>query len=367
MLVSADHLFMAGTLVPGFAIKVEGQTVTGLRPLKPGDRPDHHLRIIAPGLTDLQVNGGGGVLFNTEPTVEGLRAIRRAHLSLGTAAIFPTLITDAPEVMERAANAMISLWDEAGIAGIHLEGPHIAAARRGTHDARFIRVLDGRTVAVLRRLRGAGIPVILTLAPELADPALLHEAAALGVVLSAGHSMASAEQTRQAIAGGIGMFTHLFNAMPPMGSRDPGIVAAALLSRCYAGLIADGVHVDWDMLRIALAARPAPGLCFLVSDAMPTVGGPDRFMLYDREIRVRDGRLINADGALAGAHVSLLDCVRRLCRHTGLPLGSALAMATDIPRRAAGLPVLRIAPGMPLEELLMLDGELEPVRPEQLT
>lgn len=366
MLISADHLLMEGALVPGFAIETDGRSITALGPLKPAQKADHHLRLIAPGLTDLQVNGGGGVLFNADPTEAGLRAIRKAHLALGTAAIFPTVITDAPEVMETAADAVIALRDEPGIAGIHLEGPHIAVERRGTHDAGFIRPLDTRTLAVLRRLRKAGVPVILTLAPELADAALLHEAAALGVVLSAGHSMASADETRQALSRGITMFTHLFNAMPPMQSRSPGIIAAALLSDGYAGLIADGVHVDWDMIRLAMAARPLAGRCFLVSDAMPTVGGPDHFTLYGQEIRVQNDRLVNADGALAGAHVCLLDCVLRLHRNTGLPLGHALSMATHIPRRAVGLPPLRIASGMLLEDLLMLDEELRLVRADRL-
>lgn len=355
MLISADLTYVEGVLCPGFAIETDGQTVTALRPLKPGEKADRHLRVIAPGLTDLQVNGGGGVLVNTTPTPEGLRAIRAAHLGLGTAAILPTVITDTAEVMEAAADAAIACKGEPGLLGLHIEGPHIAPARHGTHDTSHIRPLDHRTMAVLRRLRDADLAVILTLAPELADPALMREARAMGVVLSAGHSMATATEARQGIENGVTMFTHLFNAMPQMQSRDPGIVAAAILSECYVGLIADGIHVDWDALRVALAARPRADRSFLISDAMPTVGGPDVFNLYGQDIRVQDGRLVNAAGNLAGAHVSLLDCVLRLHRATGIALGYALAMASDIPRRAMGLPTLGLK-GLALDEVLALDG-----------
>ncbi len=358
MLISADLTYLEGALLPNFALETDGARVTALRPLKPGEKADRHLRVLAPGLTDLQVNGGGGVLLNTTPTPEGLRAIRAAHLGLGTSAIMPTLITDAPEVMEAAADAVIATKGEPGLLGLHIEGPHIAPARKGTHDADHIRPLDARTMAVLRRLRAADIPVILTLAPEASDPELMREAAALGVVLSAGHSMATAAETRAGIENGVTMFTHLYNAMPQIQSRNPGIIAAAILSECYIGMIADGIHVDWDALRLALAARPRPDRSFLVSDAMPTVGGPDHFTLYGQEIHVEDGRLVNAAGNLAGAHVSLLDCVLRLHQNTGLPLGYALAMATDIPRRAIGLKPERIAPGMALNELVALDHDL---------
>lgn len=357
MLISAELTYLEGALLPNFAIETDGRTVTALRPLKTGEKADRQVKVLAPGLTDLQVNGGGGTLLNTSPTPEGLRAIRAAHLGLGTVAILPTLITDAPEVMEAAADAVIASKGEAGLAGIHIEGPHIAPARKGTHDPAHIRPLDMRTMAVLRRLRAADIPVLLTLAPEISDPALMREAAAMGVVLSAGHSMATAAETREGIKNGVGMFTHLFNAMPQMESRAPGIVAAAILSDCFVGMIADGIHVDWDALRVALAARPRADRSFLVSDAMPTVGGPDHFRLYGKEIHVENDRLVNANGNLAGAHVSLLDCVLRLHRNTGLPLGYALAMATDIPRRAMGLAPLRIAPGVALADLLALSEE----------
>ncbi|WP_134679099.1 N-acetylglucosamine-6-phosphate deacetylase [Paracoccus ravus] len=357
MLIAADRLWTGGRLAEGLAVEIADGRITALRPLG-AETPDLTVPILMPGCTDLQVNGGGGVLFNADPTPEGIAAIAAAHHRLGTAQILPTVITDAPEIMEAAADAVIAAMGHPGIAGIHIEGPHIAPERKGTHDARFIRPLDARTMQVLRRLREAGAPTLLTLAPELADPALLREAAAMGVVLSAGHTMASAEEARQGMADGVSMFTHLYNAMPQMSSRAPGVIAAAILSEGWCGLIADGIHVSPEMLSIALNARPRPDRCFLVSDAMPTVGGPGRFSLYGGEIHVENGALVNAQGSLAGAHIDMLESLRRLIAMTGLPLERAIAMATDLPRQAMHLPALEIAAGTALRDLVALDEGL---------
>lgn len=359
MLITADLMWSQGRLQPGLAVETCDGRITALRPLA-GDTPDLSLPMLLPGLTDLQVNGGGGVLFNAAPSVAGIAAIAEAHRRLGTVRLLPTVITDAPEVMQAAAEAVIAARAEglAGVDGIHIEGPHIAPERRGTHEARFIRPLDGGTLAVLAQLRAAGVPVLLTLAPECCDPALLAQAVELGVVVSAGHSRADAGQTRAALAAGVGMFTHLYNAMPQMQSRDPGIIAAALLSDAWCGLIADGIHVAPEMLALAMAARPLPDRCLLVSDAMPTVGGPESFRLYGMDISVRDGALVNPEGALAGAHVSLLDCVQRLVALTGTPPAQAIAMASDLPRRAMRLPALQIEQGTALADMIVLDHDL---------
>lgn len=357
MLIAADKLWTDGALQPGLAIETDGTTVTALRPLGQ-DTPDTHVPLLMPGCTDLQVNGGGGILLNAEPSVAGIKAIATAHHRLGTVAILPTLITDAPDKMEAAADAIIAAMGQPGIAGIHLEGPHLSPQKRGTHDARFIRPLDEQTMAVLRRLRAAGVPTLLTLAPERADPALLREAAALGVVLSAGHSMATAQEARQAIENGLSMFTHLYNAMPQMTSRDPGMIATAILSDAWCGLITDGIHVSPEMLRLTLAARAHSDRCFIVSDAMPTVGGPDHFTLYGMDIHVKNGALVNAEGSLAGAHIDMVTSIRKLVAMTGIDPGLAIAMATDIPRAAMRLAPLVIAPGTPLRDLIALDDTL---------
>lgn len=358
MLIGAAALWSGGRLSGPVLIETAKGIVTARRR---SGTPDLGVALLLPGLTDLQVNGGGGTMFNDDPTPGGLRRIAAAHRRLGTTAILPTIITDAPEVMEAAARAVLETRGEPGLMGLHIEGPHIAPARRGTHDAAHVRPLDRRTVALVEGLRAAGVPVMITLAPEWADALLLARLVATGAVVSAGHSDADSGETERALAAGITCFTHLFNAMPPMTSRAPGLVGAALNSTAPIGIIADGIHVDWRMLRIALRARPRPGLSFAVSDAMATVGGPESFTLYGRTIHVKDGALVNAEGALAGAHIDLRTSLRNLVREVGLPLSEAIAMCADTPRRVLGLRAQIIGPGTALGDLLALDGEMDRV------
>ncbi|MDJ1009109.1 MAG: N-acetylglucosamine-6-phosphate deacetylase [Paracoccaceae bacterium] len=334
MLIAARHIWSGGELQHGQALALEGRT-RQLRPLG-GATPDLSVNLITPTLTDLQVNGGGGVLFNTSPNPDGLDAIATAHGRLGTGAILPTIITDAPEVLEAGAGAVIARRDDPRILGLHIEGPHISKQKRGTHDARFIRPLDARTFDVIDRLRAHDIAVMITLAPEQATSDDLKALAARGVVVSLGHSAATARDAEQALVDGAACFTHLYNAMEPMTSRAPGLLGVALTADCPAGIIADGHHVDWRMLQIAVRARPGP--TFAVSDAMPSVGGPDRFELYGQTVTLKDGKLVNAEGSLAGAHIDMATSLANLVRHAALPLAQACAMCTDIPRSVLGLP-----------------------------
>jgi N-acetylglucosamine-6-phosphate deacetylase len=223
------------------------------------------------------------------------------------------------------------------VAGIHIEGPHLAPERRGTHTAAFVRPFDDRTLASVARLREAGIPTMLTLAPERVEAGTISRLAEMGVVVSAGHTAANAAQIRAALDEGLRCFTHLHNAMTPMNSREPGVVGAALDSDAYCGVIADLHHVSATTLRVSLRARPRPGLMFLVSDAMSTVGGPDFFELYGQRIEVRDGKLVNAEGSLAGAHLDMATAVRNVAMRLGEPAERALAMATSVPAAAMHL------------------------------
>ena len=342
-------------------VEVAAGVVRSVRPGTADDRPDHAPHVLMPGPTDLQVNGGGGTMLNDDPSPEGLARIVAAHRARGTGEILATLVTDHAEVAERAADAVLASCGLPGLLGLHLEGPHIAPERRGTHDATRIRPLDAATVALAARLRAGGVPVMVTLAPERAEPGLLAALVDTGAVVSMGHSAADAAQTRAAMAAGVGCVTHLFNAMGPMTARAPGLVGTAILSDLPCGIIADGVHVDWAMLRLALAARPPGAPTVLVSDAMATVGGPDAFTLYGRTIRLRDGVLRNAEGALAGAHLDMATALRNVVRHAGVPLARAVAMATDLPRAAMRLPPNRVAPGAAADALLALDADLAPV------
>ena len=355
MLIAAENIWLDHRLQTKIGLWIEQGRIAQIAPIGTAS-PDVIVPLITPLLTDLQVNGGGGTMINSDPTPDGLRNVAAAHRGLGTGTILPTVITDHADIMEAAAQAALEVFGEPGFGGIHIEGPHLAMERRGTHKPEFIRPLDGRTVQLVRDLRQQGLPVMLTLAPELTDPALFAQMVASGAVLSAGHSTATAEETKIALAQGLGCFTHLFNAMPPMTSRAPGILGAALNSDQPAGIIADGIHVSWDMIRIALRARPRARLTFAVSDAMATVGGPDHFTLYGQDIYVRDGALVNAEGSLAGAHIDLVQSLRNLVIEVGLSLAEAIPMVCDIPRQVMKQPALSPKTGMAVTDLLTLDS-----------
>lgn len=317
--------------------------------------------ILAPGFVDLQVNGGGGVLFNTTPTAEGARAIAAAHRLGGSARILPTVITDEPGVLEAACDAVLATVGTGGIAGIHIEGPHINPKRRGTHRATCIRPYDAVTDRQITRLRDAGVPVLLTLAPECQPAGIVASLAERGVVVSLGHSAATYDETEAALAEGARAFTHLMNAMPPMENRNPGIVAAALNSEAWCGVIFDGVHVAKPMLQLIFNARRAKGRIFAVTDAMPTLFGPDRFTLYDGvEVRLEHGRLINPEGGLAGAHVSMLDSLRMLVDTLGVPVEDGLRHMITNPCAVMGLdPRLE---GTPIDDCLLIAPDLASCR-----
>lgn len=360
--IAPDRIFDGERLQEGLALRIEDGRVADLAPFDPRMGAERMSGTLSPGFVDLQVNGGGGVLLNADPTTAGMAAIAAAHRPFGTVAILPTLITDAPEQAERAAQAALEARGRDGLLGLHLEGPHISPARRGTHAARFIRPLDGRMIDLVRRLRAGGVTVMITLAPEAVAPGQVAELVAMGAVVSLGHSDAGFPQVQAALAEGAGAFTHLFNAMSPLSHRAPGMVGAALASRVPAGLIADGIHVADPVIPLAFRARPAPDLTFLVSDAMPTVGGPDRFRLYDREIRLEDGRLINAEGHLAGAHLVMAEAVARLVR-LGLGEETALRAAVTIPARLIGREDLARIAGRRAADLVRLGPGLSACEP----
>lgn len=350
--LSPERLFDGTRLHEGTGLRLAGGMVAEIGPAPAGAR--HIAGVVTPGYVDLQVNGGGGVLLNTSPTVEGMDTIAAAHRRLGTVALLPTLITDAPEVLDRAAGAALEARGREGILGLHIEGPHIAPARRGTHAPRFIRPLDPRTIDTVRRLRAGGVRVMITLAPEAAETGQIAELRAAGAVVSLGHTDASYEAANAALAEGANCFTHLFNAMSPLSHRAPGVAGAALNSRVPVGIICDGVHVADDVVALAIRARPAPDLMFAVSDAMPTVGGPERFRLYDMELQVRDGMLVNPEGSLAGAHVTMAESVARLVDKVGVAPETALRMAVTVPARVMDAPELARLEGRAARDVLTL-------------
>jgi N-acetylglucosamine-6-phosphate deacetylase len=293
---------------------------------------------IMPGFVDTQVNGGGGVLFNDATTVEGIAAIGAAHAPFGTTAFMVTLISDTPDVIARALDAVDAAIDAGvpGLVGIHVEGPVISAARKGIHDPTRFQDLDDELLALLTRLRRG--KVMLTLAPERVTTAQIAALTAAGVLVSIGHSDASYDVAAAGIAAGITGVTHLFNAMSPLVHRAPGVVGAAIDDQgVYCGIIVDGFHVDDAALRIALRARPHDRF-MLVSDAMPCVGAVDKaFMLQGREIRVEGGRCVGADGTLAGSDLDMAGAVRNSVERLALPPEKAAAMAATYPAAFLGL------------------------------
>lgn len=351
-----DRLFDGTMLHSGLALGVAGGMATRIAPPPAGPC----MRVsgtLSPGFIDLQVNGGGDVLLNAAPTAEAMQAIAAAHRRFGTTAILPTVISDTPEVLARVVGAALQAKSLPGLLGLHIEGPHLALSRRGAHRADVLRPLDATTLAHIRRLRVAGIAVMITLAPEAATSAQIASLAALGAVVSIGHSNATAEQANAALAAGARCFTHLFNAMSQMEGRRPGVTGAALTSTAHVGIICDGHHVADAMVGLAVRSRPVPDRCFLVSDAMPTVGGSDRFRLDDREVRLVAGRLQTEDGTLAGAHLTMAQAVARLITVVGIAPDIALRMATSVPARLIGAPQRAILPGQPLSDLLILDAD----------
>ena len=354
--IKPDAVFDGRELREGVGLRIEDERVVEI-----GTAPKSALPLpgtLCPGFVDLQVNGGGGVLFNNTPNLSGIVQIADAHRRFGTVAIMPTVITDKPDVLALAADAVLEAQGLPGVVGIHIEGPHISVSRRGTHSADRIRRMDDATLKVVERLRAADCPVMVTVAPENCSTDYIAKLAALGAVVSIGHTDSDAKGVRAALEAGASCATHLFNAMSQMTGREPGAVGAIINSEAYAGIICDGHHVADEMIGLAIRARPVPDRMFLVSDSMATVGGPDNFMLYGKNIRLEAGRLINDEGSLAGAHVTQAEGLRRLVRHVGVPVESALRMVTSIPADCIGRPELGRPDGRAVEDLLLLSGDL---------
>ncbi len=320
--------------------------------------------LLAPGFIDVQVNGGGGVLFNDARTPEGIAAIGRAHRAYGTTGYLPAFITDTRERMAEAIAAARAAIEAGvpGVLGIHLEGPFLNPARAGAHDRAMVRPWDEADLARLASL-GQGV-TLLTLAPEVVPPDAIARLRAAGVIIAAGHTEATPDVIAEARAAGLTGFTHLFNAMPPLAGRAPGPVGAALADRdAFASIIADLHHVAPVALRAALAAR-GPARTLLVTDAMPTVGTDrDTFSLQGRPIRRRGGRLETEEGRLAGSDLDMATAVRNATGALGLPLAVALQMASRVPAAFLGIArdYGRIAPGS-RTSLVLLDDTLRATR-----
>lgn len=328
--LSPTRLFTGTEMIEGATMHVrDGKVVNLVRSGPPGTKLDG---LLAPGLVDVQVNGGGGVLFNDAPTVETLRTMAAAHAQFGVTGIMATLISDARGKIAAAIEAVTAGIAEGipGLAGLHLEGPWLSMPKRGVHPEKFLRRLCAEDVKLLAQTRA--FPVMATLSPEQASPADVKTLTEAGVIVCIGHTAASAEEVEALLAEGAVGFTHLFNAMPPLEGRKPGPVGVALANRkAWAGLILDGIHVHPLSARVAFGAKTARKL-MLVSDAMATVGSEEPSMaLFGERIEVKDGALRTPSGTLAGAHLDLSMAARNAVAMLGASQEEALRMASLTP------------------------------------
>ena len=321
---------------------------------------------LLPGFVDVQVNGGGGLLFNDDPCAATAIRIAQAHRVFGTTSLLPTLISDDLEKVDQAIRAI----DEAvaketpGIAGVHLEGPFLNVEKRGIHDARKLRPLSDEAMAMLTSAEHAR--VVVTLAPERVRLEQIEHLVECGVKVCIGHSNATYDEARSALAAGVSGFTHLFNAMTGLQARSPGVIAAALESGAWCGVIVDGKHVHPAMLRLALRAKSDRRL-MLVTDAMPSVGADlDHFYLNDRRINVADGACLSEDGTLAGAALSMIDALRNAMNMLGVGIEEASRMASLMPCSFLGMAdragsiapgrradLLRVSPQLAIRQIWM--------------
>jgi len=361
--LTGARIFDGARIVDGHAVVVEGKSIVAVVPA--GEVPADVDRravdgLIAPGLIDCQVNGGGGVLFNDERSVAGIAAIGAAHRRFGTTGFLPTFITDERDRMAEAVDAAAAAIAEGvpGVVGIHVEGPFLNPARKGVHDPRFMRPIDDDDIALLTSFEAGRM--LVTLAPEMVPAAAIARLAGAGIVVSAGHTEATDDEIEAARDAGLTGFTHLFNAMPPLAARAPGPVGAALDDPdSWAGLIVDLHHVAAETLRVAIAAKGWERM-MLVTDAMPPVGTDiTTFELGGRTVTRDGGKLTTADGTIAGSALDMATAVRNSVRHLGLPLEAALHMAARAPAEFLGLgsELGRIAPGY-RASLVLLDDDL---------
>jgi N-acetylglucosamine-6-phosphate deacetylase len=357
--------------VSGLAVLIEGARIVNVLPrddprVRAADAHDLRGNRLLPGFIDTQVNGGGGVLFNDVPSVDAIRTIGQAHRRYGTTGFLPTLISDDLHVIESALAAVRAALAPVngaarvpGLLGIHIEGPFLNPERKGVHDATKLRSLDAAAIELLAAPTGGR--TMVTLAPEMTTPESIHALTRAGIVVSAGHTNATSAQVRVALDAGLRGFTHLFNAMSQLGSREPGVVGAALDDeQSWCGLIVDGIHVDPLTLRLALRCKRHDRF-MLVSDAMSNIGnGNHDFQIQGKTIRVRDGRLIDEDGTLAGANLTMAGAVVNAVQLLGIDPAGAVRMASTNPAAFLGFEheLGRIAAGL-RASLVVVDDRFE--------
>jgi N-acetylglucosamine-6-phosphate deacetylase len=332
-------IFTGETAVEGHALLINDGKIVDITRQVPDDAEKISCKgqILAPGLIDAQVNGGGNILLNNTPTLEACLSVAKAHRAYGTTSLLLTCISDSLGITKLfAVAARRARLSDAGILGMHFEGPHLSMERRGVHSPAALRQMADDDLTFYKRQDDEVF--LITVAPENA-PADKIKALSGQVIVALGHTGASIEDTQAALQAGATGFTHLFNGMAGLSARAPGVAGVALDDRnSWCSIIADGHHVSPEMIRLAFRAKPF-GKVILVSDAMAPAAtdAPEPFKLYGRNITVADGRCVTEDGKLAGASITLLDAVRYCVKHAGIELEDALRMASTFPAAFLGV------------------------------
>ena len=327
------------------ALLTDGNIVVGIEPLDniPAGMSMVNLNggLLTPGFIDLQVNGGGGALFNDDPTMQSIETICSTHANFGTTALLPTLITDQQDVMKQAVEAGIEAFENnvPGFQGLHFEGPHLSNERNGAHQQRFIRPMSDKDVVLLCETRKLLPNLMVTVAPEAVANDQITELTQAGICISLGHTNTSAECAASSFRAGARAVTHLYNAMSGLNHREIGLVGAALVAEnIFAGLIADGHHVSPEAITIAFRAKAKSTKLFLVTDAMSTVGtAQEQFELNGRKIERKAGKLTLEDGTLAGADLDMITAVKFMAANTPIPFEETLKMASLYPAQCLGI------------------------------
>ena len=336
-----SQIFCGERFYDDHALLVDGKSIVDI--VDKNNTPDNFNKIeldqgiLAPGFIDLQVNGGGGVLFNNSPNKESLNTIIKAHQFFGTTSVMPTVISDSLEVLEQCIKTVTEeIKNNSSLLGIHIEGPFFNTKYRGVHQKQYISTINSDYLNLFESLKG--FPVMLTLAPECISSQQLKHLTSLGIKTLAGHSDATYDELDDAIKNGLDGFTHLFNAMGQISAREPGVVGSALhFENTFASIIVDLHHVHPSLIQLAYQLKPT-GKLFFISDSMATINhGKPSFELYDEVVNESDGRLVNSEGKLAGSSITQIDAVKNAYQKCNIPLNQALAMASRYPAEYLGI------------------------------
>ena len=293
--------------------------------------------ILSPGFIDLQVNGGGGKLFNNSPDKESLNTIISAHQYFGTTSIMPTVISDSLNILQKCTDTISNEIDNNhSLLGIHIEGPFFNVKYRGVHQKQYINTINASYLNLFETLDK--FPVMLTLAPECISIKQLKHLKSLGFKILAGHTDANYDQLEEAVKYGLDGFTHLFNAMGQISAREPGVVGSAFdFDETSASIIVDLHHVHPSLINLSFKQKPK-GKLFFVSDSMATINhGEPSFELYDEVVSESNGRIINSEGKLAGSSITQIDAIKNAYQKCSIPLESAISMATLYPAEYLGV------------------------------